>query len=292
MMTRNRRLWFLLLCGIAVVALILLAAGLPQLEFSPGYDLPRSGQEEEPFTPAGLPPGSKIFEYLYIGLYIAALVLLPFAIVYLVLSREARKRVLSILGFLLWLVAFFLLMRARPEPFQQLEERPTPQVLLEESAATAVDFSATPPGAPPGWLVWVASLGLALLIAVVLVGLAWLIWRRRRPSAGSLEQLAREAQRALVELQAGVDLRDAVMRCYFEMSRVLREEQGLRRESAMTPREFEVFLAEKGLPQQRVRTLTRLFEAVRYGAKVPGEREEHQAVDCLAAIIDACTSGT
>jgi hypothetical protein len=78
------------------------------------------------------------------------------------------------------------------------------------------------------------------------------------------------------------------MRCYHEMSRVLAEERGLVRGIAMTPREFEVILAEKGLPQQHVRTLTQLFEAVRYGAKPPGESEERQAVDCLEAIVDAC----
>jgi hypothetical protein len=89
-------------------------------------------------------------------------------------------------------------------------------------------------------------------------------------------------------LQTGADVQDTVIRCYLEMSRVLAEQRGLRRAEAATPREFELQLKEAGLPEAQLEQLTRLFEAVRYGAKVAGERQQRQAVDCLAGIVKAC----
>ena len=49
-------------------------------------------------------------------------------------------------------------------------------------------------------------------------------------------------------------------------------------------------LKAAGLPDTHVQRLTRLFEGVRYGARVANEREERQAVACLTAIVEACTS--
>jgi hypothetical protein len=80
------------------------------------------------------------------------------------------------------------------------------------------------------------------------------------------------------------------MRCYYEMSRVLRQQRGIRRDQAMTPREFAIFLEEAGLPVEAVGRLTRLFEQVRYGAKVPDRREEAQALASLEAVVAFCRS--
>jgi hypothetical protein len=63
---------------------------------------------------------------------------------------------------------------------------------------------------------------------------------------------------------------------------------GIRRQEAMTPSEFANRLESVGLPGDPVRRLTRLFEAVRYGAKKPGQDESHEATVCLNAIIAAC----
>jgi len=83
-------------------------------------------------------------------------------------------------------------------------------------------------------------------------------------------------------------VRDTVLRCYFQMSRVVSRERSLTRGKAMTPREFEECLAEAGLPGPPVRRLTRLFERVRYGAHQVAQAEEMEALDCLAEVIDAC----
>jgi hypothetical protein len=104
--------------------------------------------------------------------------------------------------------------------------------------------------------------------------------------------LAGPAEEAIAAIRVGADLKDTVMRCYFEMGRVLREQRGISRDQAMTPREFEQYLAQEGLPRKPVGQLTRLFEMVRYGAKAVGKREELQAIDCLTAIVNACRSPT
>jgi hypothetical protein len=194
--------------------------------------------------------------------------------------------VIGSLGFLLWLLAIYLLLRARPDFFRQFERQPLGTPSPDDVVAPAVEFVAH----PPQWLVFAVTLGLALLIAAVLVSALWSVWRRRRRSPISLDGLAREAQDALRALQTGADLKNAVMRCYFEMSQVLSEQRGIKRGAAMTPREFERYLTQAGLPAEHVRRLTRLFERVRYGAKVPGENQERQAIACLSAVVKACKS--
>ena len=72
------------------------------------------------------------------------------------------------------------------------------------------------------------------------------------------------------------------------MSRVLNEEKGIIRHTAMTPREFEERLVGKGLPSSSLKTLTRLFEQARYSSIPAGLHEQSLALDCLAKIIDAC----
>jgi hypothetical protein len=139
-------------------------------------------------------------------------------------------------------------------------------------------------------VVWLTTLGLAVLVAAGLVGGLWLVWRRRRPQVDPRARLSEEARLAVDALEAGADLKDTVTRCYFEMGRVLSEQRGIRREEAMTPREFEHHLKRVGLPDRHVEQLTRLFERVRYGAKVADEREEREAVACLTAIIEVCAN--
>ncbi|HTP10892.1 MAG TPA: DUF4129 domain-containing protein, partial [Anaerolineae bacterium] len=84
----------------------------------------------------------------------------------------------------------------------------------------------------------------------------------------------------------GGDFKLTIVRCYQEMSRVVREERGLAREAAMTPREFEDYLASQGLPRAALNTLTRLFEQVRYGSLPAAAQEEALALTCLTEIAE------
>ncbi|MBW2092062.1 MAG: DUF4129 domain-containing protein [Deltaproteobacteria bacterium] len=136
---------------------------------------------------------------------------------------------------------------------------------------------------PPEWLV----LAVSLCVSVLILRMAITLWRRPPRRHRRIEYVAREAQRTLKELRAGADLREGVIRCYYEMSRVLDERYGLKRHQAMTTREFEQYLEQEGIPEVYIERLTQLFEMVRYGAKRLGEPEEREAVACLTAIVRA-----
>lgn len=288
-MTGQRRYRVLLVSGLAIVAIVLLAAGLPDLQFMPGRSLPGRGGPAEGQEPAfrALPtterPG---LVFLIVGL--VAILLLPFAIVQLIRSPELRKKVRRDL---VLLILFFALWLALYAPQEVLEGSPTgssPGPLAEANTLPAVESMLDSTANAPQWLIPLTTWALAVLVTAGLFGVVWFFWRRSHPVASPLEGLAQEAQDALAALEAGADLRDTVMRCYFEMSRVLRERRGIRRAAATTPREFEKQLRQAGLPQTHVERLTTLFERVRYGARIPDEGEERQAVDCLTAIVEVC----
>ena len=287
-MIEKRKLWVLLAAGVAVVAIVVLSASFRDVELSQGEFIPRYKEAEVIFYTPDEPLNVPFLGHLYQGLYLLTVLLLPLSIVYLLLSPEARKYVLRGLGLLMWLVALFVLLRMRPEVFEQLDQQGQQGERVTKALLREVQFVAD----PPQW----AVLGLTLIVALaVAAGLVWAVlyvWRRTRPHASPLELLAQEAQDALDALHAGADFEDTVLRCYFEMSRVVREQRGILREEAMTTREFQVSLEQAGLPREQVRQLTRLFEDVRYGAKAAGWRQERQAADCLTAIAAACRSAS
>jgi hypothetical protein len=285
------RLRGLLALGITTVAIVILSAGLSEVDLLPGQSFFIEGEPEAEVDFAPLPPGHILIALLRAVVSIT-LLLLPVVVIYAILSPEFRKHVFKrLLSFLVLVAAADLLKRTWPDLFGW-EEGATfsvASVPAEPSLEmTPVRFIAD----PPAWLVLAISLGVTLLLSALLVGGVWFLRHRTRRSTGPLEQLAHEAEEALELLQAGSDLKDIVMRCYAEMSRTLDRERGIIRQESMTPREFEGRLVEVGLPGGPVHRLTRLFEQVRYGSKVADEREEEQALACLTAIVAACRAST
>jgi len=286
-MTRNRKIWTLVLLGIAVLAVVLLSANLSDLEFFQGQPFSLREREQSDTQFDGRMSGDQFFDFLLKLLLIIGGVFLLLTIICFIISPEARKRILrEAIPLIIFALFYYLFMRNRPEifnlPVDPAPPEPAPEVSLE--APPIVEF--TPD--PPWWLSLTTRIGLALLVAALLVGIIWAIWRRRRRQATSLEQLAAEAENALQAIQTGADLRNTVIRCYFDMNRVLQEEQNIRRQRAMTPREFEKHLEEMGIPSEHIHRLTRLFESARYGSGPLSKSEERQAIRCLAAIVDIC----
>ena len=283
MLTRSSRLRTLFFVFIALAALFLLSSGLSELEFSYGEPFSMLREAEAEGGELELPPFRgryvRIILYIFAGLQL----LLPLAIVYFLISREARRRVLRTLLSLSWIVALYFLIRSGLNTFPQSEALLPDTLPLGEALPTDVEFAYR----APQWLVIVMTIGLAISIATLLVGIALYIRRRIQRKPSSLEQLAQEAQEAIDALQAGADLKNTVIRCYHEMSLILFEQRGMKRTEAMTPREFERDLEDSGLPGEQVRALTRLFEMVRYGAKIPDEGEEKIAIDSLSSIVDS-----
>lgn len=93
------------------------------------------------------------------------------------------------------------------------------------------------------------------------------LWRRWRSPQNPLKGVVQEARIALGDLRTGADVRDVVLRCYFQMGQLFQQRYGLERGQAMTAREFEEYLVAAGIMDEHVRRLTRLFESVRYSPR-------------------------
>jgi hypothetical protein len=294
MVTKQRKRRAIVFAGIAIVAMVMLAASFPSLQLSREWHaLPQARQTEEAAPAAPEPAGIEIPADLYAAMLIVSLALMVAVVIVGLVSPKTRKRMIRNLILILGLTAIVFALRSPPETPMPAASATTVAVPFRDATVpTSVPGAASPDfdvaAAQSPWLGWGIAIGVALLIATALVLGAWFVWRATHPPGDVLEAFAEQAQQALDALQAGADPKDTVLRCYLEMSRVLRKQRGIVRNQAMTPREFETSLQQAGLPSEQVRQLTRLFETVRYGGRVPGGDAGRQAIDCLSAIARAC----
>jgi hypothetical protein len=219
-------------------------------------------------------------------------VIIPIVLIGSIFSRRLRKELLRMLS---WLVPLMLILLLIGENMKQ-NAKPLDSNALSPIAgnlAEGVVPTLEPPTFEPNVPDWMVIAGSIIIVSGITALAAWAgfaIWRSRHPQLTSTQQLADEAQIALDSIQAGGDLKNTVIRCYSEMSRVVKEQRGVARSESMTPSEFESRLTALGLPGDAVHQLTLVFQDVRYGNHQPGEREERQAIMCLSAIIDVCRS--
>lgn len=284
-MIQKKRILLVLLSILASAAIILLASGLPSLSLDyEGRSLPTMPREQEMGSGSG--PSGGLFEVAVRVFFILAGAVLPFAIILYLVSPGARKRLLlDLIALLIVLLPLYLLWRAEPGTFEGLGDfQPAPAPA--EELPPAPEISYTPE--PQQWFLAVATVVVALVVTTIVIAVGWIVWRRRQRPTPSFDRLAQQAEEAIDAIEAGADLKDTVSRCYVEMVEVLREERGLERQRAMTPREFEARLEEAGFPTTQVRRLTRLFEQVRYGDKRLGKEEERQAMVALTFIVRFC----
>jgi hypothetical protein len=283
--------WTILLAVVVLASLLLLAASLNALELADGKPLPLSQMTPDLSSPGGTGDLSRIImAIMRVGLIIAW-VLVPFYVIYLIISKEARKRfirdmmtLLPILLLLYWLTSSGV-MRNQGEELSgrfgldnQMEEG------LAEEPPPMPEFQP-----PPAWVTTVTSLALAAAVTAIVAVTVYAIWRRtRRKEDRPLRKIERGAQDALDALAAGGDLREVIQRCYFQMIEALSQYRNIQRGRDVTPHEFEMLLQGRGLPADPVHQLTALFEQVRYGAHQPGRQEERLAVSSLSAIVTAC----
>jgi len=284
-MIQKKRTLLVLLSILATAAIVVLTSGLPSLNLEyEGGSLPTMPREQG--ARGGSSPSGGLFEVAVRVFFIVVGAVLPFGIILYLVSPGARKRLLrDLIALLIVLMPLYLLWRAEPGTFEGLGDfQPVPAPAEELPPAPEVPY--TPE--PRQWLVLVATVLAALLVTGIAIAVGWMIWRRRQHPPTSLDRLAEQAEEAINAIEAGADLKDTVSRCYVEMLEVLREERGLQRPRAMTPREFEARLEEAGVPTTQVRRLTGLFEQVRYGNKRLGKEEERQAVVALTSIVRFC----
>jgi hypothetical protein len=264
-------------CLVAVVVLTaLIAAALPQLELKPGMPLPRAadpswGVVPEESLPAVTISISAFWKAVLSFLLIASLIYNVYK-----LLRGVRWNWKDILRSVAFLAAAIIILFSILLILSGV--RLTAQPPEMEVTPPAVPVKGPPLGAVPPGLLWLVWLGLAA--AFTGLGL-WFVFRKpARP-----DRLRLEAERALQALKTGLDLRNVILHCYWQMTEVLKQEQGLEMDAAMTTREFERLLEARGVPAAPVQQLTRLFEAARYGHRPPGHGDEGRAVDCLTAIV-------
>lgn len=153
--------------------------------------------------------------------------------------------------------------------------------VLDIIPSPSTKISTSPLGRPPKEFIWIAAIGFILATGLFVIKISG---RQLQPSRTE-DSLLQPAKNAIQALRGGKDFRNVIINCYLEMTNRLQEERGIERSHDMTVREFEDWLAFKGLPRVPVRNLTHLFEKVRYSKQYLGENDEKIALDSLTEII-------
>ena len=282
----NKRL-ILLLAVLALGALTVLAISLNEIPFRPGQRFVRPETTLPPLPPeemVELTVDIPLWQQMIVWLLLSLL----FVLIALLLSPEARKRMLLLLirvGFTMWAI-YFLFKNYGDELFGFNLQRPDAPQLDGETVVPMPTFAA--PQVSP-----VFSYLISFAFALVLLVVVWLLYRGwQRYSALNqtrpLEEIARIARSSLNDLTSGRNSSDVIINCYLRMSDVVSTKRQLHREIAMTPHEFALRLERAGLPGDAVTRLTRLFEVVRYGDRKSGPKDVNEAVSCLKTILHYC----
>lgn len=283
-LTTNKRRQALLYLSVAVIGITLLGLCLPNLRFEPGLPIPGAEPDPAAATPSiqtGFSRGS--FPWLLQFGLVVGIILLSFALVTTLLRHGNMKRtVLFAVVLILLFVVFSQLPRLAPDQYAAVPINPDFQPPQSEEYAIA------PIGEPPASLLFWVAAGL-LLAGTVLIG--WLLARALGRKQKE-DPLAMEARAAVEAIAGGESLRDVIIRSYLKMESVVAQARGIERGQAVTPREFETFLVEKGIPRVPILQLTHLFEKARYGNQNLNQQDQQDAVRCLLAIQKACQPDT
>ena len=295
---RRARTLRVVLLSIAIMALFFLVVGLPRVDLDEGVPFQQIWQflveqfaTERPLLPyATTPTGGGLLLDVYRTIFIIALIALPFAIILVLIDPELRKRVLrSMVRVLLIMVLLSLILRNQAEregiTLEGMEGGGAPPEGPAAEPFTTEDFA---PERVSPWIGRGLSLILAVVGAAILVTIVVRVRQSRAASKTELDAIAQQAQSALQQIEAGTDLRNVVLRCYVEMSLVVREQRGIRRERSVTAREFTDYLIGASLPRDAVLRLTSLFEKARYSSRPTTGEDEAEAVASLRAIVEAC----
>ncbi len=279
-MDRRTQQISLALLIVCIAAVVLLAPSLTRIQLGPGDPFPGAGGP-------GLPQPVTLAERSIAGgssssvlsAILAAILVLLFGYLLLKLATFTNLRVLAgILGAVA-VVTVLLLSLPRVAPGSG-------SVLPPESMGPGSNLpkaSTTPLEAPPPLLLWVV--GAAILVGVCVVFVAAI--RSRASSSTFSTRLARQASEAVRELRSGAESTDVIVRCYFGMVRLIREQRGLERQRDLTVREFEADLDALRLPRDPLIRLRTLFEAVRYGDREMSAADKANAFHCLDDLAEA-----
>jgi len=273
----------LLLLGLALIAIVIIAASLPQLELKPGLPLP---EFENNLVVASAESAEPVVEMSVNGFFTVLFALIlggsTLYILYKVIKGATWKEIFlflrAILGLSLFITVILLLVMLLPgSPSAEIVEMPLP---------TPEPIIRSPLGSAPPILLWLVGIGLLITGSLIVF---WII-RSTPPRSTTIDLVGLEAEKAWQELKIGLGLKDVIIKCYRQMSLALEKDKGIERKSFMTTGEFEELLEAAGVPHDPIHELTRLFEAARYGNWQSNPVDEQKAIESLEAIMQYCQS--
>lgn len=283
-MAQNTKRILLFLFSGALVSLILLAASLPNLHLRDGTPFPGSPTTNENARPV-TPVSPVLASSMPVLRGVVAIVLL-IGMFYLLARLISRAHLKLILRASLLLAALILLAYVLPE-VTPAQPAYFPDESFAVTAVPSINYQVTPLGQPPQILNWLVAIGVVLGMGVLLFTLV-----KRRWNAPKIEaEILQQAEDAIGALQAGIDLKNVIIRCYLQMTNAIQEAQGLERTDTMTAREFEGWLEQMGFPTTPVYQLTSLFEKARYSKQTTVGNDEKIALESLNEIIKFCRNG-
>lgn len=259
------------------IGLILLAAGLPDMQFQPGLPLPGavtdSDQQNDAVQSTTLPPENSSFPVFPFGIGLTALLIV---LVIRLAGKISLKFTLILFGGIITFLCLFILVN------QIHFALPVSSSLFSQDVVTAAhtEVNTAPIGNPPPKIFHGVLIFLILLIIILAL---WFLYQilREKQRTGSI---AAEASAALQSIETGEDPANVIIRCYLKMEDLIRNEKGIEREEFLTPREFAGYLRSKGIAIRPIQQLVELFEKVRYGNKIFDEQVEKAAIECLSEI--------
>jgi len=297
-MNKHDHLFSITIIIIGIAALIILGTSLNQLQLDPGLPFEDlwaflvsefyggfAGGYATSSADVGI--GNAIVEIVR-TVYFIALFCFPLALFIVLSSKESRKRLLRAVFLLIVLtivLSRYVMNNQIVEPdTEELIEAFIPEKPSDTPFESSIKDEFTP--SIPRWIIWTLS-GILVTLALM-IGL--MVYRIIHPAQVNLEplpELAGQAKSAIDAMQNGADFRNTILQCYTQMLRIVREQRGIQRNSAVTATEFISSLVKLGLPEMAVGQLTKLFEEVRYGSITHTNEEEQSAISNLQSIADA-----
>ncbi len=275
---RNKK-YALLYLIVALMGLTVFAFGSTELHLQPGQAIPMNAaaptevnqsQKTDP-QPTGITLPTLILPVLLLISTILFLVLVSSLI-----RMQGIKKIMKLVFYLAIPIILLLLLNKLPSS-PQLS---TSEYAFETAQNPINTYAYAPLGDPPQNLSTIITIALLLILAAVIV---WALGKRRMEKTGS-NPIADEIETALKALTVGDNLENVIINCYMRMSSIIIENQGIERESYLTPREFESMLNSTGIPLAPIHQLTTLFEKVRYGKIKTSEQDEKNAIACLSEL--------
>lgn len=275
-MSNTKKTGALIFLILGLLAIIPMASGLSTLQLRPGQRFTLDSDEaaaaeeeviEEETSDQAAPALIRNTLLVFLAVF------LPLSLIVALRSPELFKEVLKrdLRLFLLFLAGFFVI---RQLQLQGFFNRPD----LDAATGTIISIPD---------LIQNPTVMMGFVMAFILLGLftfsMWKLWQRVSP----MLTVSQIAQDAIEDIQSGVDLRDVIVRCYYDMCRALQSTGRWARSKATTPRELAAQLENAGIAGEQTARLTRLFERVRYGGQDLGKAEEQEAIECLQAIVAA-----